>query len=69
MGKQKATTSGKTLAVTLIRSLNGRTENHLANARGLGLRRMHQTVIVQDTPENRGMINRIDYMVRVEETQ
>jgi large subunit ribosomal protein L30 len=34
---------------------------------GLGLRRMHHTVEVADTPENRGMINRISYMLRVEE--
>ncbi len=69
MDKKKEKKSGKNLAVTLIRSLSGRKPNHLANANGLGLKRIRQTVIVQDTPENRGMINRIDYMVKVEEAQ
>jgi len=59
--------SAKTLKVTLIRSMNGRLKNHKASVRGLGLRRMHQTVEVIDTPENRGMINKAYYMLRVEE--
>lgn len=57
----------KELNVTLIRSLNGRLKNHRACATGLGIRRMHQTVKVTDTPENRGMINTISYMLNVEE--
>jgi len=59
--------SDKTVKVTLVRSMNGRLKNHKACARGLGLRRMHQTVEVQDTPENRGMINKINYMLRIED--
>lgn len=59
--------SAKTLKVTLVRSMNGKLKNHIASVRGLGLRRMHQTVEVIDTPENRGMINRAYYMLRVEE--
>jgi len=59
----------KALKVTLIRSMNGRLKNHKASVRGLGLRKMHQTVEVLDTPENRGMINRAYYMLRVEEPQ
>jgi len=59
--------SGKSVKITLVRSMNGRLKSHKACARGLGLRRMHQTVEVQDTPENRGMINRINYMLRVDE--
>jgi large subunit ribosomal protein L30 len=55
------------LKVTQVRSANGRLKKHQACARGLGLRRMHHTVEVLDTPENRGMINQIQYMVRVEE--
>ena len=54
------------LKITLTRSLNGRLESHKACARGLGIRRIHNPVIVEDTPENRGMINKIDYMLRVE---
>lgn len=59
--------TGKTLAVTLIRSLNKRPEKHLASVRGLGLRRIHQTVEVLDTPANRGMINKVIYLLNVEE--
>lgn len=55
------------LKVTQVRSANGRLKKHQACARGLGLRRMHHTVEVLDTPENRGMINKIQYMVHVEE--
>jgi large subunit ribosomal protein L30 len=57
----------KQLKVTLVKSLIGRLASHKACARGLGLRRMHHTVTVVDTPENRGMINKIYYMVSVEE--
>ena len=57
----------KTVKVTLIKSKYGRLKNHKACVAGLGLRRMHQTVEVLDTPENRGMINRISYLLRVEE--
>ena len=61
--------SAKTLKVTLVKSMNGRLKNHQASVRGLGLRRMHQTVEVIDTPENRGMINKAYYMLQVEEPQ
>ena len=57
----------KELKVTLVKSKHGRLKNHRACVAGLGLRRMHQTVQVSDTPENRGMINRISYMLSVEE--
>ncbi len=69
MPKKAAASSAskKTLSVTLIKSLAKRLPNHLANVKGLGLRRIHQTVQVLDTPENRGMINRIYYLVKVEE--
>lgn len=60
--------SAKMLKVTLVKSMNGRLKNHQASVRGLGLRKMHQTVSVIDTPENRGMINRAYYMLQVEET-
>lgn len=59
--------SPKKLSVTLTRSKNGRLASHKACVAGLGLRRMHQTVEVIDTPENRGMINRVHYMLNVEE--
>ena len=55
------------LKVTLVRSLNGRIEKHRACVTGLGLRRMNHTVTVQDTPCNRGMINKVSYLLKVEE--
>ncbi len=59
--------SDKTVKITLVRSFHGRLKNHKDCVRGLGLRRMHQTVEVKDTPENRGMINKINYMLRIED--
>jgi large subunit ribosomal protein L30 len=63
----KADPAVKRLSVTLVRSKHHRLAAHRACAAGLGLRRMHQTVQVIDTPENRGMINKIHYMLNVEE--
>lgn len=57
----------KQLKVTLIKSKFGRLPKHRACVTGLGLRRMHHSVLVEDTPENRGMVNRIAYMLRVEQ--
>jgi len=59
--------SKKTVKVTLTRSFHGRIASHRACVSGLGLRRMHQTVEVEDTPSVRGMINKVSYMVKVEE--
>ena len=59
--------SGKKLRVTLVRSVHGRVKNHKDCVRGLGLRRMHHSVEVLDTPQNRGMINKVSYMVKCEE--
>lgn len=55
------------LKVTLTRSKYGRQIRHRQCVAGLGLRHPGHTVTVADTPENRGMINKISYMVRVEE--
>lgn len=57
----------KTLKVTLLKSTNGRIASHKACVRGLGLRRIRHTVEVTDTPENRGMINKVCDMLAVEE--
>ena len=57
----------KEIKVTLVKSKFGRLKSHRACVAGLGLRKIHQTVTVTDTPENRGMINRISYLVSVEE--
>ncbi len=59
----------KQLQVTLVRSMHGRLKHHKACVRGLGLRRMHHSVLVNDTPENRGMIDKIGYLLKVEEVQ
>jgi large subunit ribosomal protein L30 len=57
----------KMMNVTLMRSMNGRLKSHQSCVRGLGLKRMHQTVSVEDTPSTRGMLNKVSYMVNVEE--
>ncbi len=57
----------KTLKVTLIKSKYGRGRKHLACVHGLGLRKMHHTVELEDTPSVRGLINKIPYLLRVEE--
>lgn len=62
----KAKKAAATVKVTQIKSVIGRIESHRACVRGLGLRRMHQTVEVQDTPEVRGMINKVNYLLKVE---
>lgn len=54
------------IKVTQIRSVNGRLKNHKACVAGLGLRRIGHTVEVEDTPAVRGMINKVNYLVRVE---
>lgn len=59
--------ANKKMKVTLVRSLNGRVASHKACVSGLGLRRMHHSVEVEDTPCTRGMINKVSYMVKVEE--
>ena len=56
------------LKVTLVKSINGRLDSHKACVRGLGLRRMHRTVMVEDTPENRGMMSVVSYLLKIEET-
>ncbi len=59
--------ANKEIRLTLLKSRFGRTPGHAQCAQGLGLRRRHQSVTVKDTPENRGMIDKIRYMLRVEE--
>lgn len=57
----------KTIKVTQIKSSSGRLRTHKACVIGLGLRRIRHSVEVIDTPENRGMINKVSYMLKVEE--
>ena len=65
MAKQNAKTSK--IKVTLLKSMHGRLKNHKACISGLGLRRIRHSVVVVDTPENRGMINKISYLLQVED--
>ncbi len=69
-GMAKTETAKKgTVQVTLVRGLMGKKPDHCATVRGLGLKwRMH-TVEVEDTPQTRGMINKISYMLRVAEAK
>ncbi len=64
--KRSEASSAKRVKVTLMKSVHGRLASHQACAIGLGLRRRHQTVEVEDTPCTRGMINKIRYMLEVE---
>ena len=57
----------KGLKITLVKSLHGQLANIAASARGLGLRRLHQTVMVADTPQNRGMIATAGHLLKVEQ--
>ena len=63
-------TSNKTekrIKLKLLKSLSGRLKAHIACANGLGLRKIHQEVSVIDTPENRGMVNKINYLLQISE--
>jgi large subunit ribosomal protein L30 len=59
--------AAKKIRVTQTRSSSGRLQSHKATLTGLGLRRIRHTVEVDDTPETRGMINKVNYMIRVED--
>ncbi len=54
------------IRVTLVKSTSGRLKKHRACVAGLGLRRIGHTVEVEDTPSVRGMINKVNYMLKVE---
>jgi len=56
------------MQVTLVKSLNGRLARHKACVMGLGLRRIQQSVEVEDTPCTRGMVNKVSYMVEITES-
>ena len=59
--------AGTKLFVTMTKSRFGRLPRHQACLVGLGLRKINQTVELLNTPENRGMINKVSYMLKVEE--
>ena len=66
MAKKKKKSVSK-IKVTLVKSVNRRTKQHRACVGGLGLRRIGHSVIVDDTPEIRGMIDKAYYLLAVEE--
>ena len=55
----------KTLKVTLVKSPIGTRESHRATVLGLGLKKLHQSRTLEDTPAVRGMINKVSYLVKV----
>ena len=59
--------AARKIRISQTKSANGRLQSHKATLLGLGLRRIRHTVEVADTPEVRGMINKVSYMVRVED--
>ena len=56
----------KTFKVTLVKSPAGTNEQHRATVRGLGLRRVNSTRVLEDTPAVRGMVNKVYYLVKAE---
>ena len=54
-----------TVKIKLVRSIAGTRESHRATVRGLGLRKLNSTKVLEDTPAVRGMINKVDYLVQV----
>jgi large subunit ribosomal protein L30 len=63
---KKATSTKSTVSVTLVKSFHGRLPKHRATVTGLGLKRINHTVVLEDTPEVRGMINKVSYLLKVE---
>ncbi len=59
--------SAKKIKVTQVKGLRGALEGHKATVRGLGLRRIRHTVELADTPAVRGMVNKVGYLVKVED--
>jgi len=63
---KKASSTKPTVSVTLVKSFYGRLPKHRATVTGLGLKRINHTVVLEDTPEVRGMINKVSYLLKVE---
>ena len=64
---KKAAAKKKMLRITLVKSAIGYSERHKATVRALGLRKMNQTVIQEDTPTIRGMLSKVNHLVLIEE--
>jgi large subunit ribosomal protein L30 len=61
----RSSKSGKTVKVTLVKSVAGTKSDHRATVIGLGLRRLNSSRVLEDTPEVRGMINKVSYLIQV----
>jgi len=62
-----ANANGKSIKVTLVKSVFGQLKSHRATVRGLGLRRIRDSRVLADTPEIRGMIRASGHLLKVEE--
>jgi large subunit ribosomal protein L30 len=67
MANQRTDTKGQKVRVTLVKSPIGFKDNQEAVVRGLGLRRLHSSVELRDTPATRGMIHKVRHLVKVED--
>ncbi len=56
------------IKVTLVKSMIGKPEKHRKILRGLGLRKMNRSISLEDTPTNRGMVNKVSHLVKLEES-
>ncbi|HST00292.1 MAG TPA: 50S ribosomal protein L30 [Usitatibacter sp.] len=65
--KAKPAQSGKKIKVTLVKGITATKHTHRESVKGLGLKRRSHTVEVEDTPAIRGMINKVSYLLKVEE--
>lgn len=65
--KTQTVSQAKTVSITLIKSFHGRLPSHRATIAGLGLKRINHTKELKDTPEIRGMINKVAYLLKVED--
>ncbi len=65
--RSKPESAGKKIKVTLVKGLPGTIAKHRESVKGLGLRHREHTVELTDTPAVRGMINRVSYLLKVEE--
>lgn len=59
--------TAKKLRITYVKSSIGYSERHKATIRSLGLRRLNQSVILEDSPVVRGMLNKVNHLVKIEE--
>jgi large subunit ribosomal protein L30 len=65
MANERTDTKGKTVTITLVKSTTGCQDNQEVVARGLGLRKLHSSVVRKDTAAIRGMIHKIRHLVEV----